>query len=284
MNYVILDLEWNSTYSKKRKIHLNEIFEIGAVKFDSELTVIDTFSMLIRPQVGKLLNPYVKKLTSITFDELSCADFRFQTAIKEFAKFVDGCVLMTWSTSDILALMSNQDYFSGSNRLPFMTKYCDLQSYCEHRLGVGSVSRKLGLSVCAELMNIEIEGDQHRALNDAMLSFNCFKKVYKKSVVDEFIEDASGDDFYKRLTFKAKNITDINSPLIDRSQMFFDCPDCNVRCVQKSKWSVRINGFKAYFVCPECKRKFAGQVSVRQKYKGVSFTKRIVEPKADDDK
>ena len=32
MSYVILDLEWNAAYSKKRNKYINEIFEFGAVK------------------------------------------------------------------------------------------------------------------------------------------------------------------------------------------------------------------------------------------------------------
>ena len=34
MKYVILDLEWNGTYSHKKKGFLKEIIEFGAVKFD----------------------------------------------------------------------------------------------------------------------------------------------------------------------------------------------------------------------------------------------------------
>ncbi len=283
MSFVILDLEWNAAFSKKRKKHINEIFEIGAVKIDDNRNIIGRFSALIRPSIGKFMNPYVKKLTNLTFDDLKNAQHTYQSAIREFADFLGDSILMTWSTSDLLALLENQNYFTGSDRLPFLTKYCDLQSYCEHILGVGSASRQLGLSTCAELCLIDTTTlEQHRALSDAELSFRCFRKLYKKSVYDEFVDDATDDEFYKKLTFKSKHITDLKNPLVDRSQMFFDCPECNVRCVQKSKWNVKSRSFKAFFVCPECKKEFAGQVFVKQKYEGIVFTKKLVESKPEE--
>lgn len=279
MSYVVLDLEWNATFSKKRKKHLNEIFEFGAVKVDDKMQVIDSFSMLVRPSVGKFMNPYVKKLTHVSFEDIKEAENDYFDAIKAFSQFLGDSVLVTWSTSDLLALLDNHHYFTGVTRLNFMKKYCDLQSYCEHILGVGSASRQLGLSTCAELMNISIEDEQHRALADAQLSVKCLKKIFKKNLFEEFIEDASDDEFYRKLTFKTKPITDLRNPLVDRSKMFIDCPDCEVRCVQKTKWNVKSRAFKATFVCPECKKEYAGQVFVKHKYEGIVFTKKVFQQK-----
>lgn len=285
MTYVILDLEWNAAFSKKQKRYINEIFEFGAVKVDDNMQVIDSFTMLVRPSIGKKLNPYVKKLTNIEFEELKSAENDYYSAIKAFSSFVGDSVLMTWSTSDLLALLENHSYFIGSDKLSFMSMYCDLQSYCEHRLGVGSSSHQLGLSTCAELLQIETEEESlHHAYADALLTLRCLKKIFKKNVLEEFIEDASVDEFYRKFTFKSKMITDIKNPLVDRSKMFFDCPDCGARCVQKSRWNVKSRCFKAFFVCPECKKNFAGQVFVKQKYEGIVFTKKIVEPEPQKEK
>ena len=91
------------------------------------------------------------------------------------------------------------------------------------------------------------------------------------------MEDATDDEFYKKLTFKSKHITDLRNPLVDRSKMFFDCPDCGIRCIQKTKWNVRSNSFKAVVVCPQCKKEYDGRVFVKQKYEGIVFTKKLVE-------
>ena len=46
MNFIIFDLEWNNAYNYKLKRGMNEIIEIGAVKLDENLKVIDTFKRL----------------------------------------------------------------------------------------------------------------------------------------------------------------------------------------------------------------------------------------------
>ena len=79
MNYVILDLEWNASFSKRDKRYYNEIIEYGAVKTDENLNIIDTFSMLIKPQIGKKLNSRIKELTHITNEELETSHNSFQT-------------------------------------------------------------------------------------------------------------------------------------------------------------------------------------------------------------
>ena len=65
MEYVILDLEWNSSYSKKAKHFISEIIEFGAVKFNESFEVTDTFSMLVIQQVGKKLSGKIAVLAKV---------------------------------------------------------------------------------------------------------------------------------------------------------------------------------------------------------------------------
>ena len=71
MDFVILDLEWNGSYSRKMKKYINEIFEFGAVRVNDKMEIVDTFSMLIKPQIGKKICDRVKRLTHIDTEELS---------------------------------------------------------------------------------------------------------------------------------------------------------------------------------------------------------------------
>lgn len=59
--FVVLDLEWNGSYSSKEHRFVNEIIEFGAVKTDENLNIIDRFEMLISPQIGK---NFVQRLKS----------------------------------------------------------------------------------------------------------------------------------------------------------------------------------------------------------------------------
>lgn len=136
MSFVVLDLEWNGSYSSKEHRFVNEIIEFGAVKTDDNLNIIDRFEMLISPQIGKKLCSKVKKLTKITNEELRENGCTFMHAVSEFKKFCGDCVLVTWGTSDILALIENYMYYAHRPELPFLTSYCNVQDYCEKCLSV----------------------------------------------------------------------------------------------------------------------------------------------------
>ena len=71
MNFVILDLEWNGTYSRRIKSFINEIIEFGAVKVDEQLHIIDTFEALVRAAGGEEDQRQDPTLTSITNEELA---------------------------------------------------------------------------------------------------------------------------------------------------------------------------------------------------------------------
>ncbi len=87
MNFVILDLEWNGTYSRRLKGFMNEIIEFGAVKVDECLHVLDTFDALVRPQVGKKISGKIKTLTNITNEELANG-LQFMQVMSRFRKWM----------------------------------------------------------------------------------------------------------------------------------------------------------------------------------------------------
>ena len=119
MSYVILDLEWNGSYSKVLHKFVNEIIEIGAVKLDDELNVCDTFTMLVAPKIGKKLCSKVKQLTKITNEELKDEGVSFIRAISLFSDFLGDGVLMTWSDSDLHALIENYSYYTAESDFRF---------------------------------------------------------------------------------------------------------------------------------------------------------------------
>ena len=55
MNFVILDLEWDSTYYVKEHRFFNQIIQIGAVKLDEKLNIIDTFEQTVKSSISKKL-------------------------------------------------------------------------------------------------------------------------------------------------------------------------------------------------------------------------------------
>ncbi len=282
MNFVILDLEWNGAYSKKAKKFVNEIIEFGAVKTDEQLNIIDTFSMLITPQIGKKLNSRVAQLTHLTNEELFDSHNTFTHVLSKFKKFLGDSVLLSWGTSDILTLMENCKYYTCEKKLPFMTTYCNLQAYCEYMLNHTDKSKQLGLQTCADMLSISVEGlELHRASDDSKLSLECLKKLYDDSKIREFIEVAN-DEFYRKITFKNTIIYDINNPLIDKKEFYICCDKCGKKARRKTKWISKNRSFRAFFRCNKCKRDFEGRLTFRLKYEGVTVDRRNVEKEKDD--
>lgn len=168
MNIVILDLEWNGAYSRRLHGFINEIIEFGAVKLDAQLNITDRFSCFVKPQVTKKISAIISDLTNIT--DANLLDARpYMQVMSRFKKWAGDCVIATWGTSDILALIENCRYFGGGETVPFLQRYVDLQQYVEKRLGEDG-KEQLGLSKAAELLSIDDGAlDHHRALDDLSL-------------------------------------------------------------------------------------------------------------------
>ena len=68
MDYVVLDLEWNQASDSRdarNRLLTFEIIEIGAVKLNSRMEIVDTFEELIRPQVYDTMHHITEKLIGI---------------------------------------------------------------------------------------------------------------------------------------------------------------------------------------------------------------------------
>lgn len=284
MNYIVIDLEWNGGWSKKAHGYFNEIIEVGAVKVDEQMHVLDVFRAAIKPVVSKKLSNIVTSLTNITAEELEDGT-TFMGMMRRLSKWMgsDPSVVLTWSTTDLLVLMENCRFFTGRQEIPFLTNYMDFQVYAQQRMGVDT-SQQLGLAKAGELLGIpEDDMSLHRALDDSKLTAAILQKVYDRDSFTAAIMPVD-DEFYKRITFKTVIIKDLDSPLIKRSEMCFNCPDCGQNMKRKGSWRFRSRAFCAEFSCRRCEKKYNGRVQFRLKYEGVETKKKLNEivPKTEE--
>ena len=266
VNYIIMDLEWNNTYCKKKKGFMNEIIEIGAVKLNSNLDIVDTFSVFIKAQLGKKLHARVKELTNITNDDISSGT-PFSQAMSNFRKWVshEENVILTWGDTDIRVLIENFKYFNGISFIPFLSNYVNLQKYAQAFMNI-SKADQIGLSAAAEKLGINFDDySLHRALDDSKLTADLFKKIFNKNMLSSYtlVCDSS---FYSKITFKPKVITDINSPLIDKSKMVCLCDVCGSTCERITDWRLMNQSFRAIFLCKKCKRKIRFTIRFKEYY------------------
>ena len=78
MDYIIFDLEWNQPYSndisfmKRTRMPLTgEIIQIGAIKLNDKLEIVDSFTMYVKPKYLLHMHKHVKALTGITNQDLN---------------------------------------------------------------------------------------------------------------------------------------------------------------------------------------------------------------------
>ena len=271
MEYVILDLEWNSGFCRKKQKYINEIIEFGAVKLDDDMNEKEKFSMLIRPVVTKRLNSTVKRLTAIKDSELK-SGVNFNYALSKFRRFLGNSVLMSWSSSDISTLESNCEYFLGSPKLDFIDKYIDLQIYCQDMLGL-TEENSLSLMTAAQKMSVDTDAyKHHRAVGDCRIAAECLRKVYLRQALMCYVR--SGKSLSGEKSVSRPYVT-MDEMLADIGNVHFNCQLCGRRCRRRGKWEWKNRYFISEFECPACKNKFFGRVSYRLKDDRMIVIKRI---------
>lgn len=277
MQYIVVDLEWNGSYSKKAHGYFNEIIEVGAVKLDEQMRMVDTFRAAIKPVVSKKLSTIVTDLTNITAEELQDGT-TFTAMMRQLSRWMgtEPSTVLTWSTTDLLVLMENCRFFTGRQEIPFLKYYMDFQVYAQQRMGVDT-SQQLGLARAGELLGIpEDDMSLHRALDDSKLTAAILQKVYDAESFAAAILPVD-NEFYKRITFKTVIIKDLDDPLVKRSELTFDCPQCGKNMKPKGSWRFRNRAFCAEFSCRCSDTRYSGRVQFKQRYEGVEVRKKLVE-------
>ncbi len=276
MRFIVLDLEWNNAYSRRHKCFINEIIEIGAVMLDENLHTVDTFSMFVKAQLGKKLHSRVKELTSITNEDIS-GGTPFSQAMSAFRKWSsdEDYAILTWGDTDLRVLIENFHYFNGIKFIPFLKKYLNLQKYTQAFLNLPN-TEQIGLQAAAELIDIGMDGySLHRALDDSILTADILREVYNPQMIKSYL-CVCDDNFYSRLLFRARAITDIDSPLIDQNEMCCVCEKCNRPTERLTDWNIIGQSFRAVFFCPHCERKLRFTVKFREFYDRVDVRSSVV--------
>ena len=275
MTEIILDLEWNGTHCASIGAYFNEIIEIGAVKMDARMQIVDEFHATIRPTVSKKLTSIVKNLTHITEEELSRGtDFR--TAFARLAAWASEkpMALLTWSNTDLTVLLENLKYYQMGDTVSFITHYADIQPYCQRRLGLDS-SQQVSLENACEAAGIRrADTEWHRALDDSRLTALLLGKVYVGAGFAQILLEANAE-FYKRFSFKSVTLSDPNDPAIDKAAFRFTCPDCGKSLRAKGKFRYTHRAFCCELTCPECHKKYMARVQCKRHYDGVNVRRKL---------
>ena len=280
MNYVILDLEWDSVFYPPEKQFINQILQIGAVKINETFDMVDTFEVTVHSAISNRVTGRFSKLTGIT-NEAMRSGIAFEDAVQKFNDWVgEDKITMTWSDSDLYTIKRNEELLLKDGLRFSIGQYLDLQKFVQGEMRLlGYTDRnQVSLSAAADFFDIHMEDlSLHTAKDDSVLSALLLKKCYQKERFEALLRDTADPEFYKRLRFKPYPLSKLNDPLIDKSEMVFSCDRCGAQAKPFTKWVYRNRWFFAKFVCLACGRKFVGRVSFKKNYDNVSVKKKITE-------
>lgn len=204
MNYVVLDLEWNqSPYGKNDSIEdlPFEIIEIGAVKLDGSLNVVDSFDGLVKPQVYDEMHSKISEITRFNMKELKEKGRYFEEVIKDFLEWCgEDYMFCTWGTQDLTELQKNIKFYNLPYKFPLPFKYLDIQKLFSIRFEDGKIRSSLEKAV--EVLKIKRKDDFHHALSDVKYTV----KVMKKIKFDGIIERNFSIDLLKKPSNKKQEI------------------------------------------------------------------------------
>ena len=278
MNYIILDLEWDSTFFVKQKRFINQILQIGAVKLDEKFNVIDTFEATIKSSISKRVTGRFATLTGIT-SEIMRNGLPFSEAVEKYNAWVgEDTVTMTWSNSDLYTIIENEENLLNGQRFK-IEKYLDLQKFIQREMQLKGYEDKnqVSLSLAAEFLGVETENiDFHTAKDDSLVSAYLLKKCYQKERFEPLIKDTSNPEFFKRLKFKSYCISNLKDENIDKKYLEFTCPICQKKAKKVSKWKYSNRWFSANFIC-ECGHKFNGRVTFKKTFDDLIVRQKICE-------
>ncbi len=178
MNYIVFDLEWNQCPDGKERENKQlpfEIIEIGAVKLNEEKEILDTFHCFIRPVVYRRLHYRTREVI-----ELNAADLQnglpFAKAVRKFLEFCgDDHRFFTWGTMDLMELQRNLRYYGKEDWIRPPVFFGDVQKL--FAISFEDKTKRRSLEYAVRYLDIELEGEFHAALDDAMYTAYVLRRI-----------------------------------------------------------------------------------------------------------
>lgn len=278
MHYIVFDLEWTNGYNYVTKGFMNEVIEIGAVKLDEKLNIVDTYKQLVKPKFAKKLSSRCKNLTKITNEDIKNEGIAFVDAFDDFAKWCESTesVFLSWSNSDLYVLANNFKVVTGNCDIPFLRRYCDAQKYCMSFIEREN-NNQVSLLNCAQMLGIYFDTSSlHRALADCYLTVECFKKVFNS---DEIAKRINSCDkvYYEKLLYKPYLITKPKTDDFDIYEQVIYCPKCGPKIKQERQFELINKSFRCPTRCERCKKTYWTTIRARKLYDKVDVYVRSVE-------
>jgi 3'-5' exoribonuclease 1 len=163
VQYVVVDLEascWEAAWVR----HRMETIEIGAVRLDEALGVVDEFDTFVRPVVIPRLSSFCRRLTSISQEQVDGAD----TFPKAFARFLTWLGpgarrLVTWGAFDLGQLRLDCQRHAMVFPEHLAAGHLNLKT----EFGRWKGMKRVAMADALQLLDLPHLGHAHRGIDDA---------------------------------------------------------------------------------------------------------------------
>ena len=187
MEYIVFDLEFNQGFDKKLNKTVSdekcpfEILQIGAVKLDADLNIIDTFNTFVKPNIYKEIHPFIKKMTNIIHEDVKDAP-NFPQAFNNFKEFMnnDKNILCVWGNGDLKELYRKIKYYNLSTE-NLSNTYINVQHHASIYFN-NPTGKSIGLQNAITLLQLNQDKSYHNALNDAYYTSLVFKNIFNDKI------------------------------------------------------------------------------------------------------
>lgn len=213
MEYIVFDLEFNQGFDRKLNKTISdekcpfEIIQIGAVKLNSNLDMIDTFNTFVKPNIYKEIHPFIKKMTNINNEDVKNAP-SFCEAFDMFNNFIGGekNILCVWGNGDLKELYRNIKYYNLSTD-NLSSNYINVQHHASIYFN-NPTGKSIGLQNAITLLELNQDKSYHNALNDAYYTSLVFKNIFNNSIeIKKY--NFNNDDNNKSVTKRKVNYDNI---------------------------------------------------------------------------
>lgn len=282
MNYIVLDLEWNQSNTRKEGEPtdlLFEIVEIGAVKLDDRCVMIDEFSRLVKPEVYHEMHLITSRLIHLQMQELE----RGRPFAEVAGELLSWCgtgeyLFCTWGNLDLTVLQNNMDYHHMTPLSEGPMAFLDVQKLFSIAYEDGKLRRSLEYAVDALKMEKDIPF--HRAFGDAYYTAKILKKIAEEN--PETLKKISYDIYHppvsrrQEIRVRFDNYEKYISRLFaDKGEAFADkevssskCYVCHRNLRKKLRWFTP-NG-RNYYCLAHCEKHgyLKGKIRIRRTAEG----------------
>ena len=269
-SYIVLDLEWNQSPNGREYSNKDlpfEIIEIGAIKLDSNLQIVDEFHRVIKPTVYKKMHFKVHEVVQIGIGELKKKGVPFVDAIHDFFDFCElgniekKKILCTWGNLDLVELQRNMKFYEVENIFEYPLFYYDVQKLFNIRYPNG-VQDRIPLERAVSMLGIEAKKPFHHALEDAFYTVKVMQNMDFSPVSEYYSLDYyrvprnSEEEIYLHFPGYSKFVSTLfptkEEAIADKHNSDLICDRCNRMLKKKVRWfSTNQRNYYCIGLCPE---------------------------------